>query len=133
MGCSYAWNDHSVIKTFDGFVSGIDFIRSAEAVSADPRFDELRIIFNDFLAIEGHSVDSAAYRRVETCRRGAMKTNPNFRVIFIAAEPTYSQLASAIEWADSSPPFHTRMCETFAAGRFWLARQPLLGQLRSEG
>ena len=71
MTCEYRWSEKCVVKTFSGFVSGAEFIRSAETVAASIAFDDLRVIYNDFLAIDGHSIDADAYTQVAASRAGA--------------------------------------------------------------
>lgn len=124
--CHYAWSSRHVIKTFQGFVTGLDFIHTAEMVSADPRFDDLTCVYNDFVAIEGHSIDETAYQRVAACRMGAMYTNPNYRVVFIAAEPFLTELRHAIAGADATLPFHPALFSSLAASQVWFAQQPVL-------
>lgn len=128
--CHYAWAGRHVIKTFQGFVTGLEFICSAEVVSADPRFDDLTCVYNDFVAIDGHSIDAATYQRVAACRRGAMHTNPNYRVMFIATEPFLTELRHAIACADATLPFHPVLFSSLAASQLWVARQPVLALLR---
>lgn len=128
--CHYAWAGRHVIKTFQDFVTGLEFIRSAEVVSADPRFDDLTCVYNDFVAIDGHSIDAAAYQRVAACRMGAMHTNPNYRVTFIATEPFLTELSHAIARADATLPFHPVLFSSLAASQLWVARQPVLNLLR---
>ena len=131
MICAYAWGKQDVIKTFSGFVSGRDFIQSAERVSADPRFDGLKVIYNDFTAVTGHSIDASAYQRVAACRIGAARSNPNFRVVFVASRPMLDELRDVIREADQSAAFHPWVCSTLAEGDQWFARQPALDLMRA--
>lgn len=124
--CNYAWGSHRVIKTFQGFVTGLDFIHTAEVVSADPRFDDLTCVYNDFVAIDGHSIDAATYQMVAACRMGAMYTNPNYRVVFIATEPFLTDLRHAISGANAKLPFHPALFSSLVASQMWVAQQPLL-------
>ncbi|MET0335503.1 MAG: hypothetical protein ABW190_14620 [Rhizobacter sp.] len=128
--CHYAWGSRHVIKTFQGFVTGLDFIRSAEVVSADPRFDDLSCVYNDFVAIDGHCIDAATYQRVAACRMGAMYTNPNYRVMFIATEPFLTELRHAIAGADATLPFHPALFSSLVASQMWVAQQPVLTSRR---
>ena len=61
MSCTYAWHDGSAVKTFTGYVTGEDFILSAEKVGAHRDFDGLKVIYNNFLDIVGHGIDVQAY------------------------------------------------------------------------
>lgn len=130
MTCTYTWTKQCVVKTFTQFISGEAFILSAERVGADPRFETLRIIYNDFLQIDGHSIDAAAYHRVAASRMGATLTNPNYRVAFIAVDPTAGELALAISAANATAVYHPHLCGTIEEGRAWFALQPALDAAR---
>jgi hypothetical protein len=126
MTCTYTWTKQCVVKTFTEFVEGNEFVLSAEHVGADPRFETLRIIYNDFLLIDGHSITARVYRRVSASRLGSMWTNPNYRVAFIAVDPTAGELSQAISVGDPAATYHPQLCDTMDEGRAWFARQPAL-------
>ena len=119
MSCVFVWESFRAIKAFSGFVSGPDFFQSTEVIARDPRFDRLRVIHNDFLKITGHSIDEATCRRVNICRRGALRTNPNFRVTFVAVGEVAAQLARSIETSDHSMPFFPNICSSLADAQAW--------------
>jgi hypothetical protein len=124
MSCAYDWHDRGAHKTFTGFVSGEDFILSAEHVSANPHFDHLQIIYNDFLDIVGHSIDIKAYARVAICRRGAEHTNPNYRVTFIATGQHAARLLAAIDPSDHTARYFPVVFSTMADAKAWFILQP---------
>ena len=130
MTCTYTWTKQCVVKTFTEFVSGNAFIRSAEHVGADPRFESLRIIYNDFLRIDGHSIDAGAYQRVAACRMGSLLTNPNYRVAFIAIDRTADELTQATADCNAAAIYHPHLCRTMEEGRAWFALQPALDATR---
>lgn len=130
MTCEYSWDGVVVLKTFTGFVSGTDFVATAERVSADRRFDRLMMIYNDFSRITGHSIDVKAYGRVAICRQGALATNPNFRVAFIATGENAAALRASIAPHCRGAPFDPLLFESLAEARSWFARQPALHALR---
>ena len=126
MTCTYTWTKECVVKTFTEFVEGKEFVQSAEHVGADPRFETLRIIYNDFLLIEGHSITARAYGRVAASCLGSVWTNPNYRVAFIAVDPTAGELSQAISVGNPAATYHPHLCDTMDAGRAWFASQPAL-------
>jgi len=130
MTCTYTWTKGCVVKTFTEFVAGQAFVLSAERVSADPRFETLRIIYNDFLLIDGHSIDAAIYQRVAASRLGSMWTNPNYRVAFIATDHTADRLSLAIAGCNPEAVYHPHLCGSMAEGRAWYALQPALDAAR---
>ena len=130
MTCTYTWTNQCVVKTFTEFVAGRAFVRSAEHVGADARFESLRVIYNDFLLIQGHSIDAGTYHRVAASRMGSILTNPNYRVAFIAIDQTADDLSRAILGCNPAAVYHPHLCSTMAEGRAWFALQPTLDAAR---
>jgi hypothetical protein len=130
VGCEYAWQGREVLKTFRGFVSGHAFIETTEVVAAHPRFDLLRIIYNDFSRISGHSIDAETYKRVGACRLGSMVTNPNFRVVFIAGDAHAQAIRQAVDGWLSEMPFHPVICASLDDAHAWFDQQTPLSGLR---
>ena len=133
MSCEFDWTGALVLKTFSGFVSGNDFVGSAETVSADPRFDDLRFIVNDLRHIAGHSIDAATYLRVAAARVGAARSNPNFRVVFVADALLADELRAAVAPALMSRNFDPWFCSTLGEARSWMAAQPEMNDFRPTG
>ena len=126
MGCEYVWQDRAVLKTFTGFLSGSAFIQTAEAVAAHPRFDGLQVIYNDFSGIDGHSIDASTYARSAACRLGAMVTNPNFRVVFIARSGDAQALLQVVQPSLRGAPFDPFVCNSLDEAHTWFDQQGLL-------
>ncbi len=133
MPCEFDWTDAAVVKTFTGFVSGEDFARSAETVSADPRFDGLSFIINDFRRITGHTIDEDAYLRVAASRLGAARTNPNFRVVMVASQQVLAELRVAVLPAVMQANFDPWFCETLREAHDWIDGQPVDSDFRPTG
>ena len=87
------WEPRGVCTQFSGFVTAEEYVRSAEDICADPRFDELRFVIKDLLAIDGHSIDREAVEPIAAIRYGARYTNPNIYLILLTADPRLAPLA----------------------------------------
>lgn len=124
MPCTFHWEHACVVKQFAGFVSAREFITSAETVAADPRFDDLRLIVNDLSGIDGHAIDVQAYLAVAASRIGAMRTNPNYRVAFVAREVDVGPLENVFGAGMQGLPFDPVIVPSLAAARAWMAEQP---------
>ena len=123
------WESRGVCTRFSGFVSADDYVRSAEDICADPRFDDLRFVIKDLLAIDGHSIDRAVVDSIAAIRYGARYTNPNIYLVLLTADPTLVPLAHP-----EPKSFLRGLCESCAfadeaAARRWLASRPPLTRL----
>ena len=129
MPYSNVWESRGVCTRFSGTVSAGEYVRSAEDICADPRFDDLRFVIKDLLAIDAHSIDLEAIDPIAAIRYGARYSNPNIYLILLTADPRLAPLAEP----DSSPLlrglYETCAFADEAAARRWLAAQPPLTRL----
>ena len=132
MPFSNVWEPRGVCTHFSGFVSAEEYVRSAEEICADPRFDELRFVIKDLLAIDGHAIDPAALDPIAAIRYGARLTNPNIYLVLLTADPRLAPFAYP-----GAKSFLRGLCESrafpdAASARHWLAAQPPLTRLAAE-
>jgi len=124
-----AWEPRGVCTQFSGFVTAEEYVRSAEEICADPRFDDLRFVIKDLLAIDGHSIDRAAVEPIAAIRYGARYTNPNIYLILLTADPRLAPLAQPDSKSFLRGLYDTCAFADEAAARRWLAAQPPLTRL----
>jgi hypothetical protein len=123
------WEPRGVCTQFSGFVTAEEYVRSAEDICADPRFDELRFVIKDLLAIAGHSIDREAVEPIAAIRYGARYTNPNIYLILLTADPRLAPLAQPDSKSFLRGLYDTCAFADEAAARRWLAAQPPLMRL----
>jgi len=123
------WESRGVCTRFSGFVTAEDYIRSAEEICADPRFDELRFVIKDLLTIDDHSIDRAAIEPIAAIRYGARYTNPNIYVILLTTDPRLAPLAQPESTSFLRGLYETCAFRDEASARRWLAAQPPLTRL----
>jgi hypothetical protein len=126
MPFSNVWEPRGVCTRFSGFVSAAEYIRSAEEICADPRFDELRFVIKDLLAIDGHSIDRDAIEPIAAIRYGARYTNPNIYVILLTTDPRLAPLTQPDSKSFLRGLYETCSFRDEPAARRWLAAQPPL-------
>lgn len=120
MPYTLTWEPQGVIKTFTGFVSGEEFVRSVEEVLLDDRFGALEYIVNDLLAIEGHGMDAEKTHWVAAMRVGSHSFNPRLRIVVVTRDPAVRRIAQLTTPQDASARYETRAFDTLAAARAWL-------------
>src|SRR4029077_8536092 len=87
MPWSNVWEPRGVCTHFSGFVTAEEYVRSAEDICADPRFDELRFVIKDLLAVGDHSIDLRPRVPIAAIRYGARFTNPNIYLVLLTPDP----------------------------------------------
>ena len=123
------WEPHGVCTRFSGFVGAAEYVRSAEEICADPRFDELRFVIKDLLAIDGHSIDNATADPIGAIRYGARYTNPNIYLVLLTADPRLMPLAEPGPGSFLRGLYETCAFANEAAAREWLSLRPRLTRL----
>ncbi len=129
MPYSNVWESRGVCTRFSGFVSAADYIRSAEEICADPRFDDLRFVIKDLLAIDDHSIDRGAIEPIAAIRYGARYTNPNIYVVLLTTDPRLAPLAHPESTSFLRGLYESCAFRDEASARRWLAAQPPLTRL----
>ncbi len=129
MAWTNVWELRGVCTHFTGFVTTAEYLRSAEDICADPRFDDLRFVIKDLLAIDGHAIDRDAIEPIAAIRYGARYTNPNIYIILLTADPRLRPLAHPDQASFLRGLYETCAFADEAAARRWLAVQPPLTRL----
>lgn len=120
MPYTLAWEPTGVVKTFTGFVSGAEFVQSAEDVVLDDRFSDARFIVNDFLAIEGHEIAAEKIQWVTAIRVGSHSFNAGFRVAILTKDDDIVRIAKMTAPNDLPGIYETRAFATMQLARAWL-------------
>jgi len=120
MSYELIWEPAGVVKRYRGVLTGHDLVESVERTEADPRFDGLRYVINDFLAVVRVEVILADVEHVAAVDRGAAMTN---RDIWIAVLTTSGEITGlARRYAElSRNVYPTQVFETMSQARLWLA------------
>ena len=96
MACEIVWEHRGVHKRLSGHVSAREFERSVETVQADPRFDEIRYVINDFSAVTGHGLDEQHLLELAAIQYGAQASNPQVRAVYVGVDPELARQLRAI-------------------------------------
>ena len=126
MPWSNVWEPRGVCTHFSGFVTAEEYVRSAEDICADPRFDDLRFVIKDLLAIDDHSIDLRALDPIAAIRYGARYTNPDIYLVLLTTDARLVPLAYPDSKSFLRGLYESRAFPDHATARRWLAAQPLL-------
>jgi hypothetical protein len=97
MAYENTWEQNGVVKRFTGFLTAAEFIKSAEDVGADPRFDNLRFVINDFLNVVGNDICEDTVKYIGAMHAGRAFTNPNIWVAFVATDRELGAITERIQ------------------------------------
>ena len=128
MAWSNVWEPGGVCTRFSRFVTADEYVRSAEDICADPRFDDLRFVIKDLLAIDGHAIDPEALDPIAAIRYGARFTNPNIHLVLLTTDPRLVPFAHPERSSHLHGLYESHAFASEDAARRWLAAQPALAR-----
>jgi hypothetical protein len=128
MAFTNVWEPGGVTTRFTGFVTAEEYVRSAEDICADPRFDSLRFVIKDLLGITGHAIEPEACDSIAAIRYGARYTNPNIYLVLLTTDERLVPFAHPKRGSFLHGLYETHAFPSDAAARRWLAAQPPLAR-----
>lgn len=128
MPCEIIWEHKGVLKRLSGHVSAEEFVRSVEAIQADPRFDDIRYVINDFSQVSSHELDADLLQELAAIQYGAQASNPQVRAVYagLKHDPELAQLLQSILIGAKRSVYRVAVFETLPQARDWLQ-----GEMRS--
>jgi hypothetical protein len=128
MAFTNIWEAGGVCTRFTGFVTAEEYVRSAEEICADARFDDLRFVIKDLLAIDDHAIEHEACDPIAAIRYGARFTNPNIYIVLLTADERLVPFAHPKAGSFLHGLYETHAFASDSAARRWLAAQPALAR-----
>ncbi|MCX7251980.1 MAG: hypothetical protein NTX37_10900 [Burkholderiales bacterium] len=128
MTCETIWENKGVLKRLSGHVSADEFVSSVEAIQADPRFDDIRYVINDFSQVSSHELDADLLQELAAIQYGAQASNPQVRAVYVGlgGDPVLTQLLQSILIGSQRSVYRVALFETLPQARDWLQ-----GEMRS--
>jgi hypothetical protein len=113
------WEDHGVVRQFSGKVGDREFIQSSIEIQADPRFDNLGYVIQDFSRCTELAVDDDTIEEGVARASIALLSKLHFRVAFVGTLPGLRDLTAKMANSSFCPP-HLRTFETMEDARIFV-------------
>jgi hypothetical protein len=121
MTCEIVWEHKGVYKRLSGHVSAEEFVRSVETIQADPRFDDIRYVINDFSDVTSHALDEDRLIELAAIQYGAQASNPQVRAVYVGTDPQLTELLESILLeGPQHPVYRVALFPTLPQARDWL-------------
>jgi hypothetical protein len=114
------WEHKGVLKRLSGQVPAAEFQRSVELIQADPRFDDIRYVINDFTAVSGHGLDEQHLLELAAIQYGARASNPQVRVIYVGCDSELTRLLRSVLIDSQRSVYQVALFPTLPQARDWL-------------
>jgi hypothetical protein len=116
------WEPEGACRTYFGDVTIAERRASFDAISADPRFDGLRYVLTDYLAVDNYEVTPEATAEIAAMHIGPLFTNPDILIVAVATRP---DVLAAIDqfrsYRFTQAPY--QVFGTLPEARAWIAGQ----------
>lgn len=120
MGYEVSWEQpNGVVKRHFGQVTGRELMAAVVETEADPRFDTLRYVINDFRDCTGLSASATEIEEIAAVDKAAAAINPNIRIAVVATLPDVVAAANAYA-NDPMATYTTRVFASMNEARSWL-------------
>ncbi len=120
MPCEILWEHRGVYKRLSGHVAASEFQRSVEAIQADPRFDEIRYVINDFSAVSSHELDAQHLLELAAIQYGAQASNPQVKAVYVGADPELARNLRSILIDSQRSVYRVALFDSLPQARDWL-------------
>ncbi|HEX8964570.1 MAG TPA: hypothetical protein VF801_16340 [Rhodocyclaceae bacterium] len=118
MAYEVTWETSGAYKKFAGHVSDEELRRSVSRIHGDRRFDDLRYVINDFLAVESYDVSEENVMYIAAIDGAAARSNPNIRIALVLSQAHGTELAlryASAPWT----VYPTRIFHSTEEARAW--------------
>ena len=86
------WQPRGLVRHFSGEVTAAEMLAAVNAAAADPRFDDLRYIVDDYLDCTGNVANAVEMEEVLAIENAARSFNRRLRIAIIADQPDVARL-----------------------------------------
>jgi len=123
MGYQIIWQTPGIIRRFFAHVDSNDLLQAGVATQGDIRFDDLRYVIDDFLAVTSISVAASDVDEIAAIDAAASKINSKIMMAVVAIDPQIVALANHYATSPMNV-YPTCIFSTRAAAAAWLALPP---------
>jgi len=120
------WENGGLLKRMSGALSEEEFLRSSEQVLADPRFEDIRFVINDFLQVTGSGFSRGMLPYLAAIQYGSKATQSCCRVVFVSCDETVVALIKDVLVTRDLDHFEVGIASSVEAARDWLKNEPVL-------
>ena len=129
MAYEIVWESRGAYKRFYAHVTDEELMRSLTQIESDPRFDNLRYVLNDFLAVESFTVSEDCVHMMSAIDHAAASSNPDIRIAIVATDLQLQALAKLYALSPLNV-YPTEIFMNTGDARSWISTAPLQADFR---
>lgn len=121
MAHKITWEPKGVYRRFNGIVTGEEILESNLTLQANPRFDEINYVLNDFTQVSDHTItlsDTNAYAVTDEI---ASHKKPHLKIAIVVTRKDHFELADTYCDLMKSMKYEAKISKTTDQAYRWLA------------
>jgi len=114
------WESEGLYRKFVGEISGDEILESNYELQADPNFQEIKYIINDFTEVTGHSIETAHTKAYATSDDIISNTKGKLKIALVVIQPSLMALANSYLEEMRGKLFECEMFQSIEDARKWV-------------
>ena len=116
------WETGGLYRQYIGDVTIAERRASFESVCGDARFDDLRFVITDYLAVAAYEITPDATAEIAALHIAPLRTNPRIAIAAVATRPDIlAAIADFVGYGFTAAPY--RVFSTLQEARRWVDAQ----------
>lgn len=113
-------SSRGVYRRLLNHVTGEEILESLLTIESDPRFDSLRYVINDFLAVEDFDISEESVLMMSAIDNAASASNPNISIAIVATDIQIQTLGKLYATSPLNA-YPTKVFLTISNARDWIS------------
>ncbi len=120
MGYKNVWEPKGVYRRYSGRVSGTTIRNAVEEIEADYRFDLIRYVINDYLAVTETDVKDIELKLIAAIDSAASTYNQRIKIAQVTTCPDVTEIVTYYANQLRDNTYKTQIFSTLEDARIWV-------------
>lgn len=117
------WEPGGLYRKFTGKISGEEILESNFELQANPDFQEIKYIINDFTEVTGHSIETVHTKVYASTDEMASNTKFNLKIALVVTQDPLITLANSYREEMIGNKFECDIFQTIEDARKWASNE----------
>ena len=117
------WESEGLYRKFVGEINGDEILESNYELQADPNFQEIKYIINDFTEVTGHSIETAHTKAYATSDDIISNTKGKLKIALVVTQTPLIALANSYREQMIGKLFECEIFRTIQDARKWVSNE----------
>ena len=114
------WETDGLYRKFTGNISGVEILESNFELQADPNFQKIKYIINDFIEVIGHSIETSHTQVYADTDDIASNTKGRLKIALVVTQGSLISLAKAYQEQMIGNLFECEIFQSIKDAREWV-------------